>query len=158
MDIRLAQPQDVPGILALLRQIGEVRHQARPDLFRANSQKYSASQVLAILDSVTNPIYVAVNDTDVIACGFCSIKTHFHDPVIADHTTLYIDDICVDKKHRRRHVGTALYQKILGYAKLHQCYNVTLNLWSCNPVAEKFCRSLGFKPQSMGMEALLEEN
>lgn len=158
MDIRLAQPQDVPGILALLRQIGDVHHKGRPDLFRANAQKYSASQILAILDSVTNPIYVAVAGQKVLGCGFCKIRTHFHDPVIADHTTLYIDDICVDADYRRRHIATALYQKMLGYAQLHSCHNVTLNVWSCNPIGIKFCESLGFKPQNVGMEAPLEES
>ena len=158
MEIRLAQAQDVPGILALLRQSGEVYHRGRPDLFRSNAQKYGASQILAILDSVTNPIYVAVDDMRVMGCGICSIKTHFHDPVIADYTTLYIDDICVDAGCRRRHIGTAIYEKLLGYAKLHNCHNVTMKVFTCNPVAEKFCKSLGFKPQSVGMEALLEED
>lgn len=158
MEIRLAQPQDVPGILALLRQVGDMHHLGRPDMFRSNAQKYGASQILNMLDSVTNPIYVAIDEEHVVGCGSCMVRTYFRDPVMEDHTTLYIDNLCVDKDHRRRHIGTAIYEKIMGFAKLHQCHNVTLNVWSCNQDAIKFCESIGLKPQNIGMEALLEEH
>ena len=56
---------------------------------------------------------------------------------------------------RGKHIGTAIYQKILEYAKWRGCYNVTLNVWSCNESAMKFYESLGMKPQKVGMEAIL---
>lgn len=157
MDIRLAEPQDVPGILALLRQVGDVHHQGRPDVFRSNAQKYGASQILAMLDSVTNPIYVAVEEGKVLGYGFCMVKTYFRDPVIADHTTLYIDDLCVEESHRGEHIGSAIYHKILNFARMHHCHNVTLNVWACNQNAIKFYEALGMKPQKIRMETLLEE-
>ena len=40
---------------------------------------------------------------------------------------------------------------------MRKCYNVTLNVWSCNESAMKFYESLGLKPQKVGMETLLEE-
>ena len=40
MEIRFAKPQDVPGIIKLLQQVGRVHHEGRPDLFRATAQKY----------------------------------------------------------------------------------------------------------------------
>ena len=60
MEIRFAQPQDVGGILKLLKQVGRVHHLGRPDIFRSNAQKYGASQVIAMLDSAKTPIFVAV--------------------------------------------------------------------------------------------------
>ena len=50
MDIRFAIKEDIPGILELLRQVGRVHHEGRPDLFRNNAQKYDADQVLAMLE------------------------------------------------------------------------------------------------------------
>ena len=35
MEIRFAQASDIPGMLELLQQVGEVHHQIRPDLFRS---------------------------------------------------------------------------------------------------------------------------
>ena len=158
MEIRFAQPKDVTGILALLRQVGRVHHEGRPDIFRSNAQKYGASQVLAMLESGSTPIFVAVEEDAVLGYGFCQFKKHELDPVIADHTELHIDDLCVDENHRGTGIGKAIYEEILRYAKMRKCYNVTLNVWSCNTGAMKFYESLGLKPQKVGMECLLEEN
>ena len=155
MEIRFAQEPDVGGILALLRQVGRVHHEGRPDIFRAGAQKYGASQVLHMLNSSATPIFVAVEADKVLGYGFCMIKEHANDPVICDHTELYIDDLCVDESCRGKHIGTAIYQEICRYAKMRGCYNVTLNVWSCNPGAMKFYESLGLKPQKVGMETIL---
>ena len=155
MDIRFATEGDIPGLLALLLQVGQVHHDIRPDIFRKNAQKYGASQVLAMLNSSRSPIFVAVEDGNVLGYGFCQIKTYKDDPVIADHTELYIDDLCVDENARCKGIGTAIYQEICRYAKQRRCYSVTLNVWSCNESAMKFYESLGLKPQKVGMETVL---
>ncbi len=157
MEIRFAKPEDVPGILALLRQVGQVHHQGRPDIFRAGAQKYGASQVLGMLNRAETPIFVAAEADKVLGYGFCQIKDHRQDPVIADHVSLYIDDLCVDEQCRGQHIGTALYEAICNYARQRRCYSVTLNVWSCNTAAMKFYESLGLKPQKVGMECILEE-
>lgn len=157
MEIRFARAKDVTGILALLRQVGEVHHQGRPDIFRNGAQKYGASQILSMLDSSATPIFVAVEDDQVLGYGFCMFKQYKNDPVIADHSEIYIDDLCVDENHRGQHIGRAIYNEILRYAKMRRCYNVTLNVWTCNPSAMRFYESLGLKPQKVGMEVLLEE-
>lgn len=158
MEIRFAQAKDVTGILALLRQVGSVHHEGRPDIFRAGAQKYGASQILAMLENNATPIFVAVNGEELLGYGFCQFKKYELDPVIADHSELYIDDLCVDENHRKEGIGRAIYEEILRYAKMRRCYNVTLNVWTCNPGALKFYESLGLKPQKVGMEYLLEEN
>ena len=158
MEIRFAQAKDVKGILELLRQVGRVHHEGRSDIFRAGAQKYGASQVLAMLESSATPIFVAVEGDDVLGYGFCMFKEYKNDPVIADHSELYIDDLCVDENHRGQRIGKAIYEEICRYAKVRRCYNVTLNVWSCNESAIKFYESLGLKPQKVGMENILEEN
>ena len=155
MEIRFAKAQDVPGIIKLLKQVGSVHHEGRPDLFRLNAQKYGPSQVLAMLDKQDTPIFVAVEENKVLGYGFCIMETYHQHSVMNDRITLYIDDLCVLEECRGKHVGTAIYQKILEYAKYRGCYNVTLNVWSCNESAMKFYESLGLKPQKIGMEAIL---
>ena len=157
MEIRFATAQDVPEILTLLRQVGQVHHQARPDIFRSGAQKYGASQVLNMLNNASTPIFVAVEAGKVLGYGFCQMQTHQQDPVITDHTSLYIDDLCVDEACRGKHVGTELYHAICRYARQRHCYSVTLNVWACNTAALKFYESLGLTPQKIGMEAILEE-
>ena len=155
MEIRFAKAQDVPGIIKLLKQVGRVHHEGRPDLFRSNAQKYGPSQVLNMLDKSDTPIFVAVEDNKVLGYGFCIMETYHMNTVMNDRVTLYIDDLCVLEECRGKHIGTAIYQHILEYAKYRGCYNVTLNVWSCNESAMKFYESMGLKPQKVGMEAIL---
>ena len=157
MNIVFANTSHIPGMIALLRQVGEVHHQGRPDIFRDGAQKYGASQILAMLDSPATPIFVAVEEETVVGYGFCMFRQYKNDTVIGDHSEIYIDDLCVDENRRGQHIGRAIYNEILRYAKMRRCYNVTLNVWSCNPGAMKFYESLGMKPQKIGMEVLLEE-
>ena len=155
MEIRFAKAQDVPGIIKLLQQVGRVHHEGRPDLFRETAQKYSSSQVLSMLGKQDNPIFVAVEDEAVLGYGFCMMEQYRDHSVMCDRTTLYIDDLCVLEDCRGKHIGSAIYQKILEYAKYRGCYNVTLNVWSCNAGAMKFYEAMGLKPQKVGMEAIL---
>ena len=157
MEIRFAQPRDVPGILKLLKQVGRVHHVGRPDLFRENAQKYGASQVLAMLDSKDTPIFIAAEEDQVLGYGFCFIKQLKEDPVMKDRTELYIDDLCVEETCRGQHIGRTIYEAILRYAKMRKCYHVTLNVWACNESAMKFYQSLGMQVQKMGMETVLED-
>ena len=155
MQIRFAKQQDVPGIIALLRQVGRVHHEGRSDLFRADAQKYSASQVMGMLDQSSNPIFVAVEQDRVLGYGFCFMKDFSQDTVLTPHKSLYIDDLCVDDSCRGQHIGKAFYHEILRYAKMRGCYNVTLNVWCCNEKAMGFYEALGLKPQKIGMETIL---
>lgn len=155
MEIRFAQAQDVPGMIKLLRQVGAVHHQGRPDLFRCNAQKYSASQILDMLHREDMPIFVAVEGEKVLGYGFCMMEYYRQHPVMCDRATLYIDDLCVLEECRGQHIGAAIYQRILSYAKQRGCYNVTLNVWACNDTALKFYEKMGLKPQKIGMETIL---
>ena len=155
MEIRFAKPQDVPGIIKLLQQVGRVHHEGRPDLFRGNAQKYGPSQVMEMLEKQENPIFVAVEGDKVLGYGFCMMETYKQHSVMNDRVTLYIDDLCVLEAYRGQHIGSAIYRHILEYAKYRGCYNVTRNVWSCNESAMKFYESMGMKPQKVGMEAIL---
>ena len=156
MKIRFAGPADVPAILNLLRQVGKVHSDGRPDIFRAGAQKYSASQVLAMLDDPMQPIFIAAEGDTVLGYGFCQIHTYEKDPVMTDRTELYLDDLCVDQTTRGKGVGKALYAAIRDYAKQRGCHSVSLNVWSCNESAYKFYVNLGLLPRKTYMEERLD--
>ena len=155
MNIRFACAGDIPGILSLLRQVGQVHHLGRPDIFRRGAQKYDESQIKAMLDKPEIPILIAAEGDCVLGYCFCFIKTYQNDPVIADHKELYIDDLCVDENCRGQRVGKTLYEAACDYARQIGCYNLTLNVWSCNESAMGFYKAMGMQPQKTGMETIL---
>lgn len=154
--IRRAEEKDIPGILELLLQVDMVHHKGRPDLFKGPATKYNAEQLSGILKDGEKPVFVCVDEEGrVLGHAFCIHKQVKEDNVLTDIRTLYIDDICVDEACRGRHVGADLYHEVIRYAREQGFYNVTLNVWSCNPGAMSFYERMGLKPQKVGMEQIL---
>ncbi len=153
--IRLAIEKDIPKLLDLLSQVDMVHHKGRPDIFKIGT-KYSADELKALLKDEKRPILVCVDENDnVMGYCFCVFQQHINNSVLTDIKTLYIDDLCVDEKLRGKHIGRQLYEAAVRLAKENDCYNLTLNVWSCNQSAMRFYESLGLKPQKIGMETIL---
>ena len=153
--VRHAETGDIPAILELLVQVDMVHHNGRPDLFKGPATKYSAEELEQILADEETPVFVCTDGQDrVVGHGFC-VMQHSGGRLMVEHTTLYIDDICVDETARGQGVGRALYDPILDYAREKGCYNVTLNVWNCNPGAMAFYEKLGLAPYKVGMEKIL---
>ena len=152
--IRRAEPRDIPAVLRLLRQVNLVHHQGRPDLFRL-ATKYGAEDLSAIFSNDDAPVFVYDKDGAILGHAFCQIQTVQNDRLLCDRKTLYVDDICVDEAARGRGVGKALYTHVRDYARSLGCYNLTLNVWSCNPNALRFYERMGLVPQKVGMEQIL---
>ena len=155
MYVRRAEAGDIPAILNLLVQVDMVHHRGRPDLFKGPATKYSAEELQIICSDEATPVFVCTDENDrVLGHGFCILQ-HSGGPLMEEHKTLYIDDICVDEKARGQGAGRALYERILDYAREKGCYNVTLNVWNCNPGAMAFYEKLGLVPYKVGMEKIL---
>lgn len=156
--IRRAAEKDIQDVLKLLVQVNMVHHHGRPDLFKGPTTKYSAGELEKLFQDETRPVFVYDDGTGhILGHAFCVHKQEIGDRILTDVKTLYIDDICVDENARGEHIGSKLYQHVIRYAKEHGFYNVTLNVWSCNPTAQRFYDACGMKPQKVGMEVLLSE-
>ena len=154
--IRFAIEKDIPKIIDLLKQVCLVHHNGRPDIFKVGT-KYSAEELKVILKDESRPILVSVDENDnVQGYCFCIYQQHVNNSVLTDIKTLYIDDLCVDETLRGKHIGKELYESAVELAKDTGCYNLTLNVWSCNESALKFYESLGLLPQKIGMELILK--
>ena len=156
MIIRNATAADIDGILKLLVQVDMVHHNGRPDIFKGPATKYNAKELAQIIDDPMTPVFVCDDeDGSILGHAFCVSKCEENNAVLTDIRTLYIDDICVDENACGKHVGKMLYEHVLEYAKANGFYNITLNVWSCNPGAIRFYEAMGLKPQKIGMEQIL---
>ena len=155
MDIRFAGVEDIPRMLTLLRQVGQVHHEIRPDLFRSGAQKYDEEALAALLKDPRRPVLAAAEQGSLVGYAFCILQETKDDPVLADRKVLYIDDLCVDVNCRGRGIATALYDWVCAYARELGCHAVTLNVWCGNDSAMGFYEKRGLKPQKIGMEYIL---
>ena len=153
--IRRALEKDIPKIEDLLLQVCMVHHNGRPDVFKVG-RKYSTDELMALINDKKRPILVSVDENDdVMGYCFCIFQQHTDNSVLTDIKTLYIDDLCVDEALRGKRIGKELYEAALELARDNGCYNLTLNVWSCNPSAIRFYESCGLVPQKIGMEVIL---
>ena len=156
MKIRRATVKDMDGINKLLHQVLMVHHNGRPDLFKANVKKYTDEELKEIIADDTKPIFVGVDENEeVLGYAFCVFIQHLNNNILTDIKTLYIDDLCVDETRRGMHIGSQIYDYVVDFAKKEGCYNLTLNVWSCNESAMRFYEKCGLVPQKIGMEKIL---
>ena len=155
ISVRRTKESDIFAIMELLKQVNLTHYNGRPDLFNKTT-KYTEDELREILDNDRTPVFVCVDeDEHVMGHGFCILQRPDNTKLCKDNLMLYIDDICVDEAARGAHVGTAIYEHILDYARKCGCYNITLNVWTCNPGAMKFYEKLGLVPYKFGMEKIL---
>ena len=155
MDIRLATTTEIPGLLALLAQVGQVHHEIRPDIFPVGTMKYDAAELEVLLRDPDRPVFVAMNGGFVAGYCFCVRKTIPAGTASVPRTELYIDDLCVDAGHRRQGIADRLYRHAVDYARAIGCGSVTLNVWCGNDSAMDFYLHHGMKPRNITMEEKL---
>ena len=156
MNIRRAKESDMETIQRLLLQVAAVHHKGRPDLFSPGTRKYTDQELRKLIRDDSRPIFVAEEpEGQVLGYAFCVFQQQLDSHILTDIKTLYIDDLCVEETCRGKGVGRRLYEAVLDFARKEGCYNVTLNVWSCNTAAMKFYESCGLKPQKVGMETIL---
>jgi len=154
--IRRAQEQDIDRVIALLQQVLTVHADGRPDIFIHGTTKYTPAELSAIFADDSRPVFVSADENDrVLGYAFCVLQETKGENNVRDMTTLYIDDICVDEVCRGRGIATGLYQYVRSFAKAIGCYHITLNVWTCNPTAQKFYEAMGMQPLKTMMEEIV---
>ena len=154
--VRKAVKQDIGRILELLVQVDMVHHNGRPDIFKGPATKYNAQELEKILEDEKTPVFVYEDEEGKVqGHAFCIHEQVLGNSVLTDIKTLYIDDICVDEKERGKGIGKALYRHVVEFAKENAYYNITLNVWNCNPGALKFYQAMGLEPLKVCMEKVL---
>ncbi|MBQ6504737.1 MAG: GNAT family N-acetyltransferase [Flexilinea sp.] len=156
MNIRTAEEKDIDRILDLLSQVLEIHAAIRPDYFKPGTTKYSREELNTMLKDDNRLIYVAADENDsVMGYAFCEIRDQKHRDNLVPFRSVYIDDLCVDKKLRGKHIGQELFNHVRQKAKELGCYEISLNVWEGNDNARRFYENIGFKPRSTTMEFIL---
>ncbi|MBR5616819.1 MAG: GNAT family N-acetyltransferase [Oscillospiraceae bacterium] len=155
MNIRRAENGDIPGMIALLHQVGDVHHRIRPDLFREGALKYDEAALETLLRKEDMPVFVAVKGGFVAGYCFCQIRKIADSSVLTDRRELYIDDLCVDEGCRGQGIASKLYAHVTAFAKKQRCGYITLNVWCGNDSAMRFYEKAGLSPRNITMEMKL---
>ena len=155
MQIRTAEARDIPGMLELLLQVGQVHHEIRPDIFPSGCQKYDQLALADLLTQSDKPIFVAVEKERLLGYCFCQLRTYAGTGVSTCRKELYIDDLCIDEASRGTGIAQALYAHAQAYARDQGCDFLTLNVWCGNHRAMAFYEKMGLTKRNIMMETKL---
>ena len=156
MLIRRAEISDIPEILRLLVQVCNVHQEIRPDIFKRDGVKYTASDLTALLADETRPVWCALEDGIFLGYCFCQWEHTPEGSVGFARKELYIDDLCVDEAARGKGVATALFRHVTHLAKAEGTNFITLNVWQGNSALD-FYEKMGMKPRKIVMDLPLED-
>lgn len=152
--IRYGEEKDIGRLLYLLKQVNQLHAEARPDLFIGGGTKYEEAELKDLLKKEDCLILVHEEEAvDGYLFGFFQ-KTE-QSSSRPEFITLYIDDLCVDKKKRGQGIGKALMEEAFAIGKRKGAYNVTLHAWEGNEKAILFYKKMGMNPQFVGFEKIL---
>lgn len=148
---RKAVPEDYDKILRLKKQVHAHHVQNRPDFFR-NSDAPIDKKDLENDARDESVIFVTGQDEEI--WGYASVKIiSFKDhPIINDHRRYFIDDICIDTKHRGKGLGRFLMNRLESDCRERGIPFLDLNVWKFNHDAIRFYSNCGFEEIMVRME------
>lgn len=155
--VRRAVPSDRIGIMPLQKEIADIHHDGRPDLFRTEARYYSEDDFQAKLTHPDHRIFIAEADGMVAGYVFAVVKRARNHPTYVDFDQFYIDDICVAERYRRNGIATALFERCTEQARADDCYNIELNVFCFNEDAIAFYEAMGMKKMIHRMELIVDE-
>lgn len=155
MIIRKAEYKDIDQILILLSQVLEIHAKLRPDIFVSGTTKYNSDYLKKMMNDKDTFIDVAVEGDAVLGYAMYEILYPKFESTMRPNKTLYLDDLCVDEKHRGKHIGTALFEQVVLEAKELGCYSINLYAWEGNDAAKKFYKKVGMRIKAYTMEYII---
>ena len=154
--IRAAINNDIPEIIALLKQVHKIHSDGRPDYFKAGGIKYTEDELSDLFRDKDRPVFVYEGDSKkILGYIFCIVNTTEDSSSLNARRSLYIDDLCVDSDARHIGIGTQLYKYATEYAKKNGFNSITLRVWAFNKDAISFYEGLGMKAMHTTMEQIL---
>ena len=155
MVIRFAKEDELERINVLRKQVNDLHVEGKPDVFKPGFNEELQNYVYYIFKDPEQKIVVADKDGEI--CGF-AILHHIckpENPFMKVRDFLDIDEFCVDEKHRREGIATAMVEFIKNFAKEQGYHRLELNMWEFNQDALAFYEAAGFETFRRYMEMFI---
>ena len=155
MVIRFAKEDELERINVLRKQVNDLHVEGRPDVFKPGFNEELQNYVYYIFKDPEQKIVVADKDGEI--CGF-AILHHIYkpeNPFMKVRDFLDIDEFCVDEKHRREAIATAMVEFIKNFAIEQGYHRLELNMWEFNQDALAFYEAAGFETFRRYMEMFI---
>ena len=116
--VRKIRKSDYEAVDRLLLQLHRVHVDGRPELFH-DLEHFMSRDSFENLIADEDMFAILVEKWDkVVGCCFTSVLNHSG---MVAMKTVYIDQIVVDEKNRRKKIGAKMFKAVRKYAKKNRC-------------------------------------
>lgn len=155
--LRTAVIGDCERIRPLQKEIADVHHNGRPDLFKTEARHFTREAFAERLKNPSHTIYIAETDTgEVVGYAFAWIIFYRNHSTYIDFDCFYIDDVCVLQSYRRKGIGKRLFECCKQKAQEEKCKMIELGVWGFNKDAIAFYEICGMRECVRRMEYRLD--
>lgn len=140
--IRNLELTDYEEAKQLVYQVHTLHYNSRPDIYIEGNPL--PIEYFKIMINDKNTLNIAYEEEKHIVGLLMATKNNSSQiPIAKERTTYFIEDIIVDGNHRKKGIGTKLYNYLLDKATKENIDAIELNVWAFNSSAIKFYESLG---------------
>lgn len=155
--IRNAVAEDNMKIRPLQKEIADLHHQGKPNMFKPEPRYHSDEDFAGMLADPEHFIYIAEDETGrVVGYAFAFIMHVRRHSTYIDFDRFYIDDICVLAECRKQGIGRMLFDRCKEQAVASDCDLIDLGVFGFNKDAIAFYEKCGMTEQQRRMELLLK--
>ena len=148
--IREMNLNDYEDVRILVRQIHELHLSNRPDIYN-DGESFPKECFEKVLSDVNNLNYVYVENKKIVGVLNATLQHTNPLPIIKPRTYYFIENLVVDKNHRRKGIAKKLFNYLTLKAKENNIDSIELNVWSFNTEAIKFYESMGMNIKNIRM-------
>ena len=149
--IREMNLNDYEDVRILVRQIHELHLSNRPDIYN-DGESFPKEYFEKVLSDANNLNYVYVKSKKIVGVLNATLQHTNPLPIIKPRTYYFIENLVVDKNHRRKGIAKKLFNYLTLKAKENNIDSIELNVWSFNTEAIKFYESMGMNIKNIRME------
>jgi GNAT superfamily N-acetyltransferase len=152
LQIRHASREDLSGFLQLHAQVHALHLQRRPDQFKETERAAIEARFQELLASATAKVWIADMAGKVVGYAIEIVIERAENTWCPARRWCDIEQICVERSHRREGIATALMQAIVDSANAAGIREVELNSWAFNQDAHRAFEAFGFTPKAIRFE------
>ena len=151
--IRNAVIEDCERIRPLQKEIADLHHNGRPDLFKAEPRYFTKEGFLERLNDPKHTVLIAeTKNGQVVGYAFAWVIAYREHSTYVDFDCFYVNDLCVLKSHQRRGIGKKLMECCKERAREQKCKVMELGVWNFNREAIAFYQNCGMETRIRRME------
>lgn len=149
--IREMNLNDYEDVRILVKQIHELHLSNRPDIYN-DGESFPKEYFEKVLSDANNLNYVYIENKKIVGVLNATLQHTNPLPIIKPRTYYFIENLVVDKNHRRKGIAKKLFSYFTLKAKENNIDSIELNVWSFNTEAIKFYESMGMNIKNIRME------